>query len=312
MRWEATCPTHPTRVSRGHGIPTEQPQPWPPACGIRDSQSCPPIPFPSLLAGKDWGCREESGILAELSLGRTGLARGSQSRARSGQQELACFLPPQAAPRHGQRKRGHCRCPNAGQDLATRQDPSQGQAGSGEGGSAEKAGCASESKEACPHASHPPGTQATAVTTVSFYSLHLYIHGIKSSSSTCLLCAAHAGPTVAATGMRTPRLTLTPGVPGAPPTGNRPTLPSQEQPVPGLAWGHPCDPWAVWRVKHQGWIHPSTHLRDGQRAPATAQGCRLFVCRKSPRNMGSWSLPLSWAPSELQSQVLPHGKSPLR
>lgn len=48
----------------------------------------------------------------------------------------------------------------------------------------------------CPHAHRPPGTQATAVTTVSFYSLHLYIHGIKPSFSTRL---CHASPMTVAT-----------------------------------------------------------------------------------------------------------------
>lgn len=117
-----------------------------------------------------------------------------------------------------------------------------------------------------PHHHHPPpGTQATAVTTISFYSLHFYIHGIKPSSSTRLQqpdrpqgCSHQLG------GSAQPG-----GVPGTPPVGTGTGGPSTTGNVEG-GWPQKC------------W-DGSIHQTDGERTPTAAQGWRLSDCPKSPK-----------------------------
>lgn len=254
-----------TAAPRGREHPG-QPPPQPPAHGSGDSRSCPAITVPSSPAGREQGRREESGILAGLSLGRSQPGRRvpAQSQIRPAG---ARPLPPTAG----------AQTPARG--PAGRQDSSQGQ-GLGTVAAQRTAvpTCAAGRKHACPHASHPPGTQATAVTTGSFYSLHLYIHGIKPSSSTCLhqasVGAAQPGwPMMVATrhtGHQGSR-----GVPGVPPPGDGPTRTLASLGAAG-ARGHPRDPQGVWRVKASG-MDPSIRGTGSEPPPQHGAG-------------GSWSV----------------------
>lgn len=131
----------------------------------------------------------------------------------------------------------------------------------------------------------PSGTQATAVTTGSFYSLPLYTHGIKPAPEPpapgqCQHRPGTAMPQQWLHSMDTSGLSLTHGGQTHAPI----SIPrsSRWQGWPGAS------PYCS--VKHLGWIHPCIHRRDGERASITAQGWRLLVCKKSPRNPGSQSL----------------------
>ena len=243
---------HPRWGGQGPGTPGATPA-LATARGSGDSQPCPATVVPSSMAGREQG----SGVLAELSLGRN--RPGQRVPARSQIRSAGSRPLPRAAGSPGQwaDKARPLQVPKCQPGLPPGPGSEGGRTGSGDGGSTEKAGphlCSRVRTRVSPHATSP-GTQATAVTTISFYSLHLYIRGIKPSSSTRPHqpsvgtaqprdggCPAHGTPE------------LTPA-----PTGDRPMLPSASPGADGAraGQGHPGDPRAVWRVRDLGRIHPS-------------------------------------------------------
>lgn len=146
------------RQPRGAGNPRGTP--WPPARGNRDSQSCPPSTVPSSLAGREqgWGRRGERWQSRPL-------AGAAWPEGPSPEPDPASRSSP-ASSGHGQRKLGHGRCPNCGQQHGQGWAAKVEAAGRGWGrrqhrdtGPAWAAG---------PPLCHPSGTEATAVTTISF------------------------------------------------------------------------------------------------------------------------------------------------
>lgn len=168
-----------------------QPQLWPPAHGSGDRQSCPTIVFPSSLGWQGIGLQG-----GEQHLGR---AVPWQEPAWPEGPSPEPDPDSRSSPASSRRRQPHAMdgrgsVATAGAEvpasrLATGQDTSQGTAAKRGPGAATAQRkpvptCAAGCKHV--HKCHPPGSQATAVTTLSFYSLHLYIHGIKPSSATRL------------------------------------------------------------------------------------------------------------------------------
>lgn len=261
-----------TAAPRGREPPGHPlaPSPW-----EQGQPVLPPQHRPLLLGWPGAGLGEERGALAEPSLGRSRLARGSQPGARSGQQELSRFLRPRAEKAR----------PQQVPKLRPAAQPGMGSEGGGSRtglGPAAARGhwsCLGSRSPPC----HPSGTQATAVTTISFYSLHLYIHGIKPPVPAA--CSRHRLAPLAHQNSLAPAASRCSSHRGQTHTSIS---------IPGAGWEHPCDPQAGWRVKHLGWIHPSIHPRDGERAPATALG-------------GSWS---AESPQETPAAGAAHSPRP--
>lgn len=330
MRWERPPPCSPhqirplhppslgspgtTTAPRGREHPG-QPQRWPPARGSGDSQSCPAIiSFPSSRLAGSGAAGSRAASWQSRPLAGTRLAGGSQPGARSGQRELTRFLPPQAAPRRWADK---ARPPQVPKRRPGHRPPGPG---AGDGGSRETAGphLCKGANTRVPTCLVPQELRPLLSLPFPFIlCICTYMVKKKSSSSTRL----HRG----SVGTAQPDRPVTAATrhaghqgsregPGNPPTGDRPTLPSASpggssrcQGWPG--WGHPRDPRAVWRVKRLGWIRPS----EGWGAsPRRRMGLEARGLRKVPKKTGELEPPtVLGAPSELQSQVLPRGKSPL-
>lgn len=138
--WDVSnLPTHRAGCSpsihphRGAGSPPGQPKPWSPARGSGDSQSCPTIAVLSSLAAWERGCREESGTLAEPSLGRAVPWQDpSWPEGPSAEPDPACGSSA-ASSRRRQRWADPARCRTPARGTATAQDSSQGHTAKGQG-----------------------------------------------------------------------------------------------------------------------------------------------------------------------------------
>lgn len=285
--------------------PQGNPSPGPQPVGAGTSSPALPSPSPPPLAG-----REESGVLAEPSLGRNQPGRRvpAQSQIRPAG---AHPLPPTAgSPRRWADKARPLQVPKRrpgdrppGRTPA--RDRQQRQQDGGWGRRQDRAGppSAAGCKHPCPHTSRPPGTQATAVTTISFYSLHLYITRYKTLLFHPPAPGQHRhGPARPALRPQPPGTHHTGarpgsgGVPGVPPMGDGPTLPSASPGAAGARAG-------------QGPSLRPPGCWEGQ-APGMAPSIRGTGSEPPPRHEAGGSRSAE-SPQETWGAGAAHGPGPL-
>lgn len=234
----------------------------------------PPQHRPLLPGWPGAGLGEERGALAEPSLGRSRLARGSQPGARSGQQELSRFLRPRAEKAR----------PRQVPKLRPAARPGIGSEG---GGSRTGLGpAAARGHWSCLGSRSPPVSPLRNSGHCSHYHFFLFlafVHTRYKTSCPSRLLPAPPGPTG------------TPEFPGS--GGFQVLLPQETDPH---FYQHPWS-WLGASLRPPGWLEgqtsgmdPSIHPRDGKRAPATALG-------------GSWS---AESPQETQAAGAAHSPGP--